>query len=155
MRVDWDAVWADLEPALHRVADAVSNRSPGIGTRVSRGPASPATVFHAQVSFAHLPLVAPVEDVLLDLRCGPSATGGFYGEDGRLLFPAAGDQHAIKCEIERGTGESIARLEAMLLPSDPGSVEYRDAVASYVAAASKFGEDNIDTIAGALDRQRH
>lgn len=153
--MDWETVWADLESAFSRIADAVEARVPGIGTRVSRGPTSPATVFNAQVTFAHLPLNAPVEDVLMGLTCGPSATGGFYAANGELLFPAADEQNAIKCEIERGNGEVLARLNPMLLPADEDSDDYWEAVHGFVAAAKNFGERNIDTITFALSHHGH
>jgi hypothetical protein len=87
---------------------------------------------------------------VVDFSCGPSSTGGFYDDSGALLFPTAGERHAIGFEIDRGNGEVLAQLTPQLLPSDPTSAEYREAVAKFVAAAVSFGEANVSTIVEAL-----
>lgn len=144
--MNWDATWEELRSSFGLVADRVRERFPKIGVSVRRGPGFANSVFDAYESFAHLPLEAPVEDVVLEFACAPSASGGFWAPDGSPLFPDTPERHAVQFEIGLGTGQTLARLPALLLPPAPESGEYEDAVRKYVADSTRLAEASVPVI---------
>ncbi|SRR5258708_21950520 len=144
--MNWDSVWDELNASFARVADQVRARFPNVGVSVRRGPGFAGSVFDAYESFAHLPLGAPVEDIVLEFACAPSASSGFRAEDGSPLFVETPDRHAVQFEIARGTGQTLARLAPFLLPASSESDDYETAVHTYVAESAKLAESSLPLI---------
>ena len=111
-----------------------------------RGPGFANSVFDAYESFGHLPLEAPVEDVVIEFACAPSGEGGFWADNGAPLFPDAPERHAMRFEIGRGTGQTLARLPALLLPAAVDSAVYDAAVRDYLTDSTRLVEDSIPLI---------
>jgi hypothetical protein len=148
--MNWDSVWDELNASFGRVAGLVRVRYPNIGVSVRRGPGFSSSIFDAYESFAHLPLEAQVEEVVLELACAPSASGGFRAPDGSPVFPETPERHTLRFEIGRGTGQTLAGLPALLLPDSPESREYDEAVHMYVAESAKLAEASVPVILDAL-----
>jgi hypothetical protein len=109
-------------------------------------------VFDAYLSFAHLPLEAPFEDVVIEFACAPAARGGFWTDDGKPLFPGSPDRQALRFDIMRGTGQTLARLPPVLLPAAVGSSEYDHQVGEFLAAAIRLVEESVPLIVENLNR---
>ncbi len=153
---DWDDVWADLEATFRHIQGRVRSKLPDIGWQISRGPGvSSSRVFDAYLSFAHLPLEAPVEDVLLQFACAPAGTGGFWAEDGMALFPETPERHALRFEIMLGTGQTLAKLTPVLLPAQVGSPEYQQLVRSFLSDSAHLAETNVALVVDTLVRRKN
>lgn len=150
MSMDWDSVWSELDQCYRRVQAAVAARIPGIGGRIARGPGFADSIFDAYLSFAHLPLEAPVEDVVIQFACAPAARGGFWTDDGEPLFPESPERHALRFDVMRGTGKTLARLQPMLLPATIGSSEYDRQVGEFLAESIRLLEESIPLIVESL-----
>jgi hypothetical protein len=144
--MDWDLVWIELNGCFRRVQAAVDARLPGLGGRIARGPGFADSVFDAYLSFAHLPLEASVEDVVIQFACGPVARGGFSTDDGQPLFTKSPERHALQFEIMRGSGKTLARLQPALLPATIGSSDYDRQVGEFLAQSMSLLETSIPLI---------
>ncbi|MGH2704064.1 MAG: hypothetical protein ACRDJ4_02910 [Actinomycetota bacterium] len=105
--------------------------------------------FNAYVSFMFGDPASADEDLLLSFDCRESQRG-FRNPDGTLRFPEGVRRDAVGFEIARGTGETVAALEPLLLPPDRDSPEYEEAVLRYVSEAVRFMDEHLALIVDAL-----
>jgi hypothetical protein len=59
-------------------------------------------------------------------------------------------RHTIRFEIGRGTGQTLARLPALLLPTSVDSAKYEAAVRDYVTDSTRLVEDSVPLILESL-----
>ena len=146
--MEWEVVWDQLSALYTEVIEYVNQHYPDIHAGTSRS-ASAGRRFAGQALFMYDPATQEHEDLILDLQCGPSDSG-FYRSDG-TVFAGRHPSDAIGFEIQRGSGESLALLDPILLPDDETAAAHNDAVTAYMTSVDLFVRRHMSLILSALN----
>jgi len=140
--INWDVTRARLERAFEAVIRQVRLRFPTI-TASSGSWAAGYMRFHVGAAFTR-PAHQENEDVVLQFACAPNER--MLGPGAKPFFPEATGRDIVRFDIERGTGEELAALDPVLLPADPKSTEYEQAVLEYVERTIVFLEGHKELV---------
>ena len=153
--MNWDLVWQKVSFSFKDIQTVVREVFPAIGSTIFRFPKSATMVFAAQLTFSHLPLTAESEDVVLELACAPAGRGGFWAGPGRPLFPETPDRHALRFEIDQRGKGTLTEAKPALLPADPNSDDYKEAVLVFTDRAIETAKTSVPLLLQALKEMEH
>lgn len=142
--MEWARVRAKLDTMFQRLREQVEAVYPEIRAGTSERPVT--DQFRWQAAFIYEG--QDWEDLIFDLFCGPATSFPYEVELADLQRRSLRD--IIRFEIERGTGLTVAKLPATLLPEDRCSAEYERSVMDYVNRTFDFITAQTDAILDAL-----
>jgi hypothetical protein len=88
--------------------------------------------------------------LLIQFMCSRQGSSGISGEDRAGFRLGNPSQHRLQFEIRRGTGETLAALQPILLPSDIASAEYDSLVRKFLTESIQLMESSVELVVHTL-----